>query len=153
MSEFGKNNTSTDHITSHHATQSTISYQYINRDSIVHKVSPSIKLIIWIAIVIMAILMDNVLYLGILTITCVIYYFAAKLTITEFLRDTKYILLMVLVVTLLYLLIFRTVEYIIIGAMIGLRIFTIFLPMIIFMRTTTVSEMLYSFRRMLSYLE
>lgn len=126
-------------------------FQYVRRDSFIHRMSPIIKIALWMVGVALAVSTTDLLITAALAIMCVIYYFSAKLTVKEFWRDTRFIFLLTLSIFGLYILVERSLTGLITGITMGLRTMTIFLPNLVLLRTTTTSELLYSFRKFLPY--
>jgi len=133
------------------ASSSAAAYQYINRDSIIHRSSPFLKVVIWLAFMASALLLHDPLHLSILILFCSFYYLLTKPTVDEFISDTKLILMVSFFIVLSYSIIFRDVPGIIQGIAISFKIFLLFVPMIVLLKTTSISSMLYSFRKILPY--
>jgi len=133
------------------ASSSAAAYQYIDRDSIIHRLSPFLKIIIWLAFIAFAFLLHNPLPLFILILFCLFYYLLTKPKVDEFISDTKFMFIISFFIILSYFIIFRDIPGAIQGIVISFKIFLLFIPMIVLLKTTSISNMLYSFRKILPY--
>lgn len=126
-------------------------FQYVQRPSLIHRLNPAVKVSFWVAVVTLTLLTTNLLSSGILAVVCIIYYFLAKLNFKDFMRDTKFIFIAALSILGAYILIEGNFIGLVKGATVSLRTIMIFLPVVVLLRTTTTSQLLYSFRKVLPY--
>jgi energy-coupling factor transport system permease protein len=125
-------------------------FQYVSRDSVIHRLNPVIKMAIWLALILTTLAVSDLVTMGILSVTCVAYYFLAGLKLREFIRDSKFVLMASFAIFGLYVAA-QGIDSLGTGAAMALRTVTLFLPAVVLLRTTTVSKLLHSFRRLLPY--
>jgi energy-coupling factor transport system permease protein len=80
-----------------------------------------------------------------------VYYFAARLTLSDLWRDTRYLLVQMAIVVGLYAARYGVPEGLWPGLRIALQIALFFIPGIVFLRTTQASQMMRSLRRIIPY--
>jgi energy-coupling factor transporter transmembrane protein EcfT len=126
-------------------------FQYRATDSPVHRMGAGWKLLLGTALCAAAIGANNPWLLAALLIVNAGYYFLARLSVAELLRDLWFFLVQMAVVIVLYMLRYGVPEGIWPGVRTSLRILLFFLPGIILLRTTRISQMMYSMRKILPY--
>jgi energy-coupling factor transport system permease protein len=79
------------------------------------------------------------------------YYFSARLTLSDLWRDTRYLLVQMLIVVGLYAVRYGIPEGLWPGLRIALQIALFFIPGIVFLRTTQASQMMQGLSRIIPY--
>lgn len=79
------------------------------------------------------------------------YYFAARLSISDLWRDTRYLIMQMCIVMILYLSRYGMAEGFWPGMRVALQIALFFIPGIVFLRTTQASQMMRGLSRILPY--
>jgi energy-coupling factor transport system permease protein len=126
-------------------------FQYRAVDSPVHRMGAGWKLLLGTALCAAAIGASNPLLLAALLVVNACYYFLARLSVAELARDLWFFLIQMAVVIALYMMRYGIPEGIWPGVRTSLRILLFFLPGIILLRTTRISQMMYSMRKILPY--
>ena len=126
-------------------------FQYQTVDSPVHRMGAGWKLILGTALCAAAIGGTNPFLLAALLIINACYYFLARLSVADLARDLWFFLIQMAVVIILYMIRYGIPEGIWPGVRTSLRILLFFLPGIILLRTTRISQMMYSMRKILPY--
>jgi len=129
---------------------SMAAFQYVAGDSTIHRLNPVVKMAFWVGVVIFTLATRDLATIGALAVACCAYYFLAGLSLSEFVRDSRFILIASISIFGLYVLI-KGSDSLAMGATMALRTVMLFLPAVVLLRTTTVSQLLYSFRRVLPY--
>jgi len=133
------------------ASSSADAYQYISRKSPVHSAAPFLKVGIWLLFIAAALFFSQLLPLLAAAALCLIYYNLSGAKFGEFIKDIKFIFIISISIIIFYIIISRNISGIIDGAVISSRIFLLIMPMIVLLKTTTISDMLYAFGKVLPY--
>jgi len=80
-----------------------------------------------------------------------VYYFGARLTLSDLWHDTRYLLVQALIVIVLYAARYGVPEGLWPGLRIALQIFLFFIPGIVFLRTTQASRMMKELSKVIPY--
>jgi energy-coupling factor transport system permease protein len=125
--------------------------QYLAIDSPVHRLGAGWKLLIGTALSAAAIIAYEPWSLAAVLALNAVYYFAARLSFSDLWRDTKFLLMQMCIIMVLY-----TIRYGIPGGLwpglkIALQIALFFIPGIVFLRTTQASQMMQGLSKILPY--
>jgi len=125
--------------------------QYRAVDSPVHRLGAGAKLALGAALCAAAVLSQRPATLGALLALDLALWFAARLSLADLWRDTRYLLAQALVILGLYAARFGLPSGLWPGARVALQIALFYLPGAIFLRTTQASQLMHGLRRLLPY--
>lgn len=125
--------------------------QYRSVDSPVHRLGAGWKLLLGSGLGIAAIAAQQPWSLAVVAGLNAIYYFSARLTLSDLWRDTRYLFLQALVILGLYAARYGVPEGLWPGLRIALQIGLFFIPGIVFLRTTQASQMMRGLSRVIPY--
>jgi energy-coupling factor transporter transmembrane protein EcfT len=109
------------------------------------------KLLLSCGLCIFALVVRNPFLLLLATALCLLYYFLAKLTLSDLWRDIRFFLVQMLILVLLFLYQYGYPAGIWQGVRTSLQIVLFFLPGFVFLRTTQPSSMMKGLRRIVPY--
>jgi energy-coupling factor transport system permease protein len=125
--------------------------QYLAIDSPVHRLGAGWKLLIGAMLSAAAIIAHEPWSLfGVLFLNA-IYYFAARLSFRDLWRDTKFLLMQMCIIMVLYTTRYGIPEGLWPGMKIALQIALFFIPGVVFLRTTQASQMMRGLSNILPY--
>lgn len=125
--------------------------QYLAIDSPIHRLGAGWKLLIGGILSAAAVVAHEPWsLLGVLVLNLA-YYFAARLCASDLWRDTRYLVMQMCIVMVLYLSRYGVPEGLWPGVRIALQIALFFIPGIVFLRTTQASQMMRGLSRVLPY--
>jgi energy-coupling factor transport system permease protein len=125
--------------------------QYLAVDSPVHRLGAGLKLLIGTALSAAAIIAHEPWSLGVVLALNAVYYFSARLSFGDLWRDTKFLLMQMCIIMILYTVRYGIPEGLWPGMKIALQIALFFIPGVVFLRTTQASQMMQGLNRILPY--
>jgi energy-coupling factor transport system permease protein len=132
-------------------TGSDYAYQYRAVDSPVHRLTAGWKMLLSAALSIWILIVREPVPLLLATTLCFLYYFLARLTLSDLWRDTRFFLLQFCILLSLYLYKLGYPEGVWPGVRTSIQIALFFVPGIVFLRTTQVSSMMKGLRGIVPY--
>jgi len=137
----------------HRTTYRTSDYgcQFRSVDSPIHRLGPGWKLLLGASLGAFAVMAKEPWSLAVMLGLNAVYYFSARLTLSDLWRDTRYLAVQMIIVIGLY-----SVRYGIPGGLwpglrIAVQIALFFIPGIVFLRTTQASQMMHGLSRIIPY--
>ncbi|MCF8142972.1 MAG: energy-coupling factor transporter transmembrane protein EcfT [Deltaproteobacteria bacterium] len=124
-------------------------FQYCANDSPVHRLGAGWKLALCGALGALAVAARVPWALGALLAVNLVYYFAAGLGLRDFWRDIRIFLIQTAIIVILYVVKYGPAEGLWPGIRTGVQILLLFLPGVVFVRTTQGSQMMRSLKRIL----
>jgi len=125
--------------------------QFRSLDSPVHRLGPGWKLLLGTVLGICAIMAQQPWSLAVMLGLNALYYFGARLTLSDLWRDTRYLVVQMLIVIGLYAVRYGVPAGLWPGLRIALQIALFFIPGIVFLRTTQGSQMMQGLSRVIPY--
>jgi energy-coupling factor transport system permease protein len=125
--------------------------QYRSVDSPVHRLGAGTKLVIGTALSAAAVLADRPWTIAVLATLDALYYFGARLTLSDLWRDTKYLVAQTVVILVMYSMRWGFPAGLWPGLRIAAQIGLFFIPGAVFLRTTQASQMMRGLRKVLPY--
>jgi energy-coupling factor transporter transmembrane protein EcfT len=125
--------------------------QFRSIDSPVHRLGPGWKLLLGTVLGIFAIMAQQPWSLALVLGLNALYYFGARLTLSDLWRDTRYLVLQMLIVIGLYAVRYGVPAGLWPGLRIALQIALFFIPGIVFLRSTQGSQMMQGLSRVIPY--
>jgi energy-coupling factor transporter transmembrane protein EcfT len=125
--------------------------QYLAIDSPIHRLGAGWKLLIGAVLSAAAVIAHEPWSLLAVLALNMAYYFASRLSVSDLWRDTRYLLMQMCIVMVLYLSRYGIPEGLWPGMRIALQIALFFIPGIVFLRTTQASQMMRGLSRILPY--
>jgi len=125
--------------------------QYRSVDSPVHRLGVGWKLLLGTALGVAAIAAQTPWSLAVVLLLNAVYYFCARLTLSDLWHDTRYLLVQAIIVIGLYAARYGIPEGLWPGLRIALQIFLFFIPGIVFLRTTQASRMMKELSKVIPY--
>jgi len=132
-------------------TTSDYACQYKEANSPIHRLGAGWKLLIGTLISIITISSREPWQFAAVLALNLLYYFLASLTLYDLWRDIKYFFIQVIIVVWLYSLRFEMPAALWPALRSSLTVILMFIPAIVFLRTTRVSEMMQSLRKIIPY--
>jgi energy-coupling factor transporter transmembrane protein EcfT len=132
-------------------TGSDYACQYRAVDSPIHRLPAGWKMLISTALSIWILVVREPQPLLIATAACFLYYFLARLTLSDLWRDTRFFLIQFCILLSLYLYRLGYPAGLWPGIRTSLQIVLFFIPGIVFLRTTQVSSMMKGLRKIVPY--
>jgi energy-coupling factor transport system permease protein len=133
------------------AQTSDYAVQYRPIDSPIHRLGAGWKMLLGMALCAAALGAREPWSLALMFAINAGYYFLARLSLADLLRDIWFFLIQLAVVIILYCMRYGIPEGIWPGVRTCLQILLFFIPGIIFLRTTQVSQMMYGMRKIMPY--
>lgn len=125
--------------------------QYRSVDSPVHRLGAGTKLLIGTVLSAAAVLADRPWTIAAVAGLEALYYFGARLTLSDLWRDTKYLVAQTVLILVMYATRFGFPAGLWPGLRIASQIGLFFIPGAVFLRTTQASQMMHGLRRVLPY--
>jgi len=125
--------------------------QYRSVDSPVHRLGAGWKLLLGTVLGVLAIMAQQPWSLAVMLGLNALYYFGARLTLSDLWRDTRYLVLQMLIILGLYASRYGIPAGLWPGLRIALQIALFFIPGIVFLRTTQASQMMQGLSRIIPY--
>lgn len=125
--------------------------QYRSIDSPVHRLGSGWKLLLGTVLGVAAIAAQTPWSLAVVMALNAVYYFCARLTLSDLWHDTRYLLVQAFIVIGLYAARYGVPEGLWPGLRIALQIFLFFIPGIVFLRTTQASRMMKELSKVIPY--
>lgn len=125
--------------------------QYLSVDSPIHRMGVGWKLLLGTTLGVAAIAAHKPWSLALVLALDGVYYFCARLTLSDLWKDTRYLLVQALIVMGLYAARYGIPEGLWPGLRIALQIFLFFIPGIVFLRTTQAARMMQELSRVIPY--
>jgi energy-coupling factor transporter transmembrane protein EcfT len=125
--------------------------QYRVADSLIHRLPAGWKMLLSTALSIVILVVREPLPLLLATTLCFLYYFLARLTLSDLWRDIRFFLFQFIILLSLYLYKLGYPEGVWPGVRTSIQIVLFFIPGIVFLRTTQVSSMMKGLRGIVSY--
>jgi len=132
-------------------TGSDYACQYRAIDSPIHRLPAGWKMLISTALSIWILMVREPQPLLLATAACFLYYFLARLNLSDLWRDTRFFLVQFFILQFLYLYQFGYPAGVWPGIRTSLQIVLFFIPGIVFLRTTQVSSMMKGLRKIVPY--
>jgi len=120
-------------------------------DSPIHRLGAGLKLLIGTLLSAAAVTAHEPWSLGIVLMLNALYYFSARLTISDLWRDTRYLLVQMLIIIGLYAIRYGIPNGFWPSLRVSLQIALFFIPGVVFLRTTQASQMMRSLRKIVPY--
>lgn len=130
---------------------SDYSCQFRTVDSPIHRLGAGWKMIFTVILCAAVVAAREPWSLAAVLILNILYYFSARLTLSDLWRDTRFFFVQIVIVVGLYSIKYGIPEGLWPGTRISLQVVLFFIPSIVFLRTTKVSQMMRSMRRVISY--
>jgi energy-coupling factor transport system permease protein len=134
-----------------HARTSDYGCQYRSVDSPVHRLGAGTKLLVGTTLSAAAVLADRPWTIAAIAGLDALYYFGARLTLSDLWRDTKYLVAQTVLILVMYSTRFGFPAGLWPGLRIAAQIGLFFIPGAVFLRTTQASQMMRGLRRVLPY--
>ncbi len=125
--------------------------QFRALDSPVHRLGAGTKLVLGVLLGAAAVVAQEPWWIGAVFALNALYYFGARLTLSDLWRDTRYLLAQMLIILGLYALRYGVPGGLWSGLRIALQIALFFVPGIVFLRTTQASQMMRCLANVLPY--
>jgi energy-coupling factor transporter transmembrane protein EcfT len=125
--------------------------QYRAIDSAVHRLGAGTKLLVGMALSAAAVLADEPWSIGAVAALNALYYFAARLSLSDLWRDTRYLVAQTAVILALYATRYGVPDGLWPGLRVASQIALFFVPGAVFLRTTQASQMMRGLRKVLPY--
>jgi energy-coupling factor transport system permease protein len=125
--------------------------QYRSVDSPIHRLGAGWKLLLGTGLGAAAVMAKEPWSLAVMFGLNAVYYFIARLTISDLWRDTRYLFMQMVIVVGLYAVRYGIPEGLWPGLRIALQIALFFIPGIVFLRTTQASQMMQGLSRVIPY--
>jgi energy-coupling factor transport system permease protein len=120
-------------------------------DSPVHRLGAGVKLLIGALLSAAAILAQEPWSLAVVLALNGVYYFGARLTLHDLWKDTRYLLIQMMIIMGLYVIRYGVPGGLWPGLRIALQIALFFIPGVVFLRTTQASQMMRGLSKILPY--
>lgn len=125
--------------------------QYLSLDSPIHRMGVGWKLFLGSLLGVAAIAAQHPWSLALVLALDALYYFSARLSLSDLWRDTRYLTVQALIIVGLYAARYGVPQGIWPGLRIALQIFLFFIPGIVFLRTTQATRMMRELSRVIPY--
>jgi len=126
-------------------------WQFVAGSSAIHRAPPVLKLGLVVATFFVFLRMDRLEWLGAGMGVLLAVYLSAGLGFGRLWRDLRYVILQAAVVACIVAGVMHGVEGVRRGTAVGMKLVLFFLPVVIWLRTTLVSDLLYGLRRIVPY--
>lgn len=127
-------------------------FQYTNDNSLIHRLNPLLKIGIWMVLTTLCLLLTEIREMFALTLISIFYFLLTRPSLKGLVRDMRFILMMSLSIILVCLLLdhdrYRALNT---GIAMSLRVMILFIPMMVFIKTTSFSQMLRGSRKLIPY--
>lgn len=125
--------------------------QYRPGNSLVHRLPSGFKLVLGSGLCIFALAVREPLTLLLATLLCLIYYFLARLTLSDLWRDIRFFLIQMVILVTLFLYQYGHPAGLWMGMRASLQILLFFIPGMVFIRTTQASNMMKGLRKVVPF--
>ncbi len=125
--------------------------QYRSGSSIIHRLPSGWKLLLSTGICIFALVAREPVPLLLATGLCFLYYFLARLTLSDLWRDIRFFIIQAILLILLFMYEYGYPGGLWPGVRTSIQIVMFFLPGMVFLRTTQASSMMKGMRKIVSY--